>query len=204
MKVNTSNHAKIDLIRAYHGSGCVIEAFNYDFTEQGNDELGSGFYFSSSEVDAEMYALQSGKVPTMHVVDLHIKSPMRNDCEGKLSLREIKTILMASPVLDEQLEDFGDICYFGRDKILAKAISSYSGDGELLRTFNCMANDFFPGEIAALNKAIHDVTGYDGVIREFDNGITHYVAWFPEQITIKEIKPVHRDEAAPAQRKPKL
>ena len=47
-----------------------------------------------------------------------------------------------------------------------------------------LENDFFRGYEAEFRKAVNEVLGYDGVVHEFDSGIKHYVAWFPEQIKI--------------------
>ncbi len=51
--------------------------------------------------------------------------------------------------------------------------------GNNLLTLN---GDFFRDQDTAFRNAIKEVKGFDGVIQEFDNGITHYVAWFSNQI----------------------
>lgn len=44
-----------DMIPMYHGTGTTIVAFNPDYTAQGNDQYGSGFYFTSDRSFAEAY-----------------------------------------------------------------------------------------------------------------------------------------------------
>lgn len=43
------------LVPMYHGTGTTITAFSPDFTAQGNDQYGSGFYFASDHSFAEAY-----------------------------------------------------------------------------------------------------------------------------------------------------
>lgn len=45
-----------------------------------------------------------------------------------------------------------------------------------------MLDIFFGTHVKELHKGVREAMGYDGVIVEFDDGIRHYVAWFPNQI----------------------
>ncbi|MGF6990428.1 uncharacterized protein YjbI with pentapeptide repeats [Lachnospiraceae bacterium PM6-15] len=47
-------------VTAYHGSGTEIKKFDESFTGNGNDQYGSGFYFTTNEVIAEGYATARG------------------------------------------------------------------------------------------------------------------------------------------------
>lgn len=49
------------LIPMYHGTGTIITAFNPDYTAQGNDQYGSGFYFTSDRSFAESYMTSTVK-----------------------------------------------------------------------------------------------------------------------------------------------
>lgn len=44
-----------NLLKVYHGSGTQIEAFDPMFTSQGNDQYGSGFYFTTERRIADGY-----------------------------------------------------------------------------------------------------------------------------------------------------
>lgn len=44
-----------NLLVAYHGTGAIITAFDPAYTGQGNDQYGSGFYFSTNREVAEGY-----------------------------------------------------------------------------------------------------------------------------------------------------
>jgi hypothetical protein len=50
-------------------------------------------------------------------------------------------------------------------------------------------HDFYRGQHASvLLQKLHELTGHDGMIRKFDNGVEHHVAWFPEQVKVAHAK----------------
>lgn len=185
-------------ILAFHGSGTRIERFDYQFTDQGNDQLGSGFYFTTDRAEAEGYAtatingldkLGGDDAPTVHSVELRIKSPLPAEKTGALSARQVGVIIRAAPDLETALENWGDVDFEGRDKVLRQAIGAYTGiEAQIIKTLNHLAVDFYPGAVEAFNRAVTKTLGYDGVVVEFENK-THYVAWYPEQITLLEAIP---------------
>jgi 2'-5' RNA ligase/predicted GNAT family N-acyltransferase len=176
----------------YHGTGADIDSFQYEFAGLGNDQLGSGFYFTDNESTASGYASDQvgsdrakpgGFQANVMPVYLSLKKPIHvtNDAakERSLTLEQVKQIILASPNLDDSLTNFGDADFEGKDKVIRKAVSLYTGD--LLTQLFLLANDFFRDYVQEFNEAVHNVTGYDGVVAN-TGGERHYVAWFPNQI----------------------
>ena len=182
---------------AFHGSGTSIDRFDYRFTNQGNDQNGSGFYFTTDIEEAIRYctALYQGQPklggdsdPTVHVVRLKFENVLDCKDDRALSAAAVKKIILASPVLDDALTNFGDVEYEGRAAVLGEAVRLYvsrKGDTHVIKQFHKLANDFFPEaeHTEAFNRAIFKATGIDAIKEDYGNR-THYVAFFPEQIDI--------------------
>lgn len=177
---------------AYHGSGTNIEEFKYEFTNQGADQLGSGFYFTTDKAEADSYQnrLKPGESekfggqnqPTTHEVYLSLKNPLDASKVQKLTTAQVKNILKAAPNLDDALSNWGDVGYEGKAAVIKTAAETYAGmEQELLKTLNAISNDVFGNNIQAFNSAVRKTLGYDGVVSDIGNK-KHYVAWFPEQI----------------------
>jgi hypothetical protein len=173
----------------YHGTPINFEHFSADYIGIGNDQLGSGFYFTDNIDTARGYAgkdIESGeKQPSILVAELTIKSPL--PLEGGLSKKQIAALLKASPQFDDAITNFGDVGWSGEVKVLAEAVDIYwqLAEGDTLRALYSIANDFWQGQDALFLKTANEKTGYDGVIRKSYEE-THAVAWVPEQITIVE------------------
>lgn len=176
----------------YHGTGTKIDKFDYEFTELGQQQLGSGFYFTTdyhvahgytthrSEIDKEKPGGENS--PNVLRVFLNIKKPLDAQKKGIIPKSKIKSIIEASPILSEKLEDWGDVEWEGKGVVLARAIDSHAMHQEIiLQTLHKLSNDFYRGHIREFNNVVHRVLGYDGVQGKLD-GETHWVAWFPEQI----------------------
>lgn len=177
----------------YHGSGTTIDEFKYDFTDQGNDQLGSGFYFTTSDTEANGYttATLAGREKKLGGTDkpsvvsayLAIENPLDADATGAITKSQISRLINKSPIVDDRLLDFGDIDYEGRASVMATAIAAYESDDDTrkLETLFKVANDFYPNRVQEFNAAVRDVLGYDGVVKDFGER-THWVAFFPNQI----------------------
>lgn len=182
----------------YHGSGCAIDRFNYAFTGVGNDEVGSGFYFTTSLAQALDYTERridpnqekpgGMDSPTVHVAQVNFQGLVDHDYRRSLKTSEVLAILRASPRLEEVLGNFGDLDDEPRDRVLFRAAKAYVPSSEataLRHALFMMANDFFRHETQAFNEVVKKVLGIDGmVVRHEDND--HYVVFTPEQITITE------------------
>lgn len=188
-------------IKAFHGSGVAIQSFDYQFTDQGNDQLGSGFYFTTAEHEARGYCLDrlNGKPklggcndPTLHHVVLNIKNPITPGTQRLFTRAEVMDIIKSSPVLEEQIENnWGEIAFEGLTKLTMEAVDSYDyGEPtDVIRFLNSISKDFYPSHPQAFFELIHQITGHDGVHAQFKNkdafvNHEHYVAWFPSQINI--------------------
>lgn len=170
----------------FHGTSVSFECFDSSFIGFGNDELGSGFYFTNDWSTAVGYAGRSDDetaVPTILTVDLAITSPLPP--HGGVGAEQIRHIIKNAPDYVETLWNFGDVDYDGEEAVMRTAIATYKRiiDANTLDGLNSLSNDFFSGHEALFLRVVSEQTGYDGLIRRVGEQ-THAVAWFPEQIRI--------------------
>ncbi|MFL9610966.1 hypothetical protein ACKF11_12845 [Methylobacillus sp. Pita2] len=181
-------------ILAYHGSGTPIQSFDYQYTDIGNDQEGSGFYFTTSRNDAIGYCTRrlNGEVkpggmlhPTLHEVSLNISNPIHRDLEMVISKEHVKKIILNSPMLDEALENWGDVNFTPKDDLINEALDAYVWPEpySLIKQLNMLSNDFYKGSTKEFFDIVRELLGFDGVVSPYDDH-THYVAWFPEQVEI--------------------
>jgi hypothetical protein len=179
----------------YHGSPVCIEEFSYEFTGNGTDELGSGFYFVNVRneairhteiVESNGKTIQVASNPTLHKVKLSPQNPMSSTTIRALNEREVEQIITRSPIYQERLEDFGDVGRLGIKKVLKDAVRGFAGNdcGPLILTLNDLSGDFYGKNIEAFNQAAREVLGYDGVYRQYEPNAWIVCAWFPEHIDI--------------------
>ena len=175
----------------YHGRDSKSKVFDPDKTGHGNDQLGSGFYFTDDINDAKMYSSDNG---TVFKAQLYIRNPIIVDNEVGANLtasdvditeQQAYEILKRSPkIYDPEESPLGDWIesYWEtgpEDWMIKKVAQEYTG-----KSLITMENDFFSNHATIYRKVLHDVLGYDSVMTSFDNGIHHYVAWFPDQIEV--------------------
>jgi hypothetical protein len=197
--------AGYDSPKVFHGTGAAFVAFDPAFTGQGEDQLGSGFYFTTDIVQAKAYQtkIQSVDKPklggdlTPNTVSsyLALKNPIRLAVEQE-TLREVK--ITAAQVLSI-LKSAPNV-YDGEESPLA---NWFDNDGKAFTNAQLakvskdyvdlisLENDFFKNDATAFRQAVFEATGHDGVVKEQPNGSQHYVAWFPSQI--KSSEPLTRD-----------
>ena len=187
----------------YHGTGDLTNfsvGFDPNMTGLGNDQLGSGFYFTNQAATASGYTtrrLPTGEsklggedAPGVLPVVLNIQNPivLENGTDMlsqkvEITAEQAEAIIRQSPLLAEDLDNnplgnWHDIWSEGvQDWMIGDVASSYEGN-----TILSIENDFFKGHAEAFRRAVRDVLGYDGVIQKFDSGEVHKVAWFPEQV----------------------
>lgn len=193
-------------IPLFHGTGnlasLVLEGFKAELTGLGNDQLGSGFYFTTDKTEASGYAhavtpnviegsekLGGSTSPGVFIAHVDIKNPIvitgssLHDAPFELTKEHAFKILMQAPLifdLDESpLSNWFEI-HAGRPvtpAMIRKVSENYVG-----ATLIALENDFFQGESAKFREALRAILGFDGVVHKFKNGTCHYVAWFQEQI----------------------
>ena len=191
--------------RLYHGTGNLESLHSFDpaMTGKGLDQLGSGFYFASDPQEASGYAMHAHNAPSRQgegkiggdsspgVVAAHvnIKKPIRigkngmslNDAKVNLTHDQVKRIMGHAPNInhpdESPLGNHVDTSRGVTPQMIHDIAKLYTGNN-----LHALENDIFPDEPTAYRNALHQVTGYDGVIKDFGNGRKHYVAWFPHQI----------------------
>ncbi len=182
----------------YHGTGTKIDEFKYEFTNQGNDQYGSGFYFTTDENQAKGYTknridpekVKPGGEDNPNVIEafLSIQHPLNADRESFFPKYNIAKFIDRSPIRREALMNFADVDYEGEAKARRAALDAYfPGKGEKVNTVKALfsiANDFYPDNVREFNEAVRDILGYDGAVKSYPNGVKHYVAFFPEQIKL--------------------
>ena len=176
----------------FHGSGTSIEKFDYKFTDIGNDQLGSGFYFTTDESEAKGYTERrldheekpgGEENPTVHATYLSIQHPLDAEASGDITPKQAREIIELAPDLDSGLSNWGDVSHEGMEAVMEKAAAAYAIKNEnILMRLHSLSNDFFPGQVERFNAAVRYVLGYDGVKSNVSSEKTHYVAWFPEQV----------------------
>lgn len=178
----------------YHGTGSEIIDFKYEFTNQGNDQLGSGFYFTTDPSEASGYAnstyinghkpasdkLPAKSTPNVVPVYLSIQNPVDVNAVGDISPEQVEQFISRAPDGGE-----GGLSNWAEDRgeALAAALPSYAIQGDnILKALHLIANDFYGDDIEGFNGAVRDILGFDGVVAGEIDGRKHFVAWFPTQI----------------------
>jgi hypothetical protein len=188
--------------RVYHGTGNLenMESFDPDQTGKGNDQLGSGFYFTNRPETANSYTsspsdpkgankLGGDTSPGVIAAHLAIKKPLRvgpesshlDDTDVNLTHMQVKRIMNMAPNITHRdkspLADHVDTSRGVTPAMIHTIAQHYTGP-----SLRMLGNDMFGDNPTAYREALHKVLGYDGVIKDFGNGEKHYVAWFPSQI----------------------
>lgn len=175
----------------FHGSGNLAsileDGFRPELTGRGNDQFGSGFYFTSLPKTASAYCtamrtdlphdtprLGGDDAPGVVAVYLRIRQPIRVDGEGS-SLSEADTFLNGRQACQVLLQAPG---IMDPDKtplrdwlLLDKPISIRDVQQVAQHYTNVpldqIEGDFFRGHAGAFREAVHAVTGCDGVCKTF-------------------------------------
>lgn len=190
--------------RMYHGTGNLEELTSFDpkMTGKGNDQLGSGFYFTTHPEEASGYTdsitpnvkegtqkLGGNNSPGVVAAHLAIKKPIKigpkgnslNDAKINLSHEQVKQIIGHAPKLfdpnESPISNHHDTSNGVTPKMIHDVSKLYMGN-----QLHSLENDMFPKSPTDYRHALHKVTGHDGVVKDFGDGRKHYVAWFPEQI----------------------
>lgn len=185
-------------IIAYHGTPYKFETFSSEFMGSGEDQLGSGFYFTSNKNNARSFAFKDDNIPNqdnaIFKVKLDIKNPLDADKVGTIPRSKIMQLLKSSPNFKEALSNFGDIEYEGEHNVLKQAVDNYyehCNGNNIVRGLFAVANDFYSRRPQEFNDAVTKILGYDGVIKRFPKDpfygdLTHYVVFRPNQIQVLE------------------
>lgn len=193
--------AKNNPIAVYHGTGSSekLTDFKPELTGKGNDQLGSGFYFTSDPKQASEYAStkdMSGKEkiggndsPAVLKTYLSIENPIivngdnLSDANVKITPNQAFNIINKSAdthnIENSPINNFIDIGSSNKitNQQIREVAKHYTGSSLI-----SLENDFFRNNPNDFRKALNEVLGYDGIVKNFKDGTKHWVAWFPEQI----------------------
>lgn len=169
-------------LTVYHGSKNVINDFKYEYTNKGNDQLGSGFYFTTDKDEAKGYG------DNIHEVELTLTKTLDADKKGSMSFSQAMTFIKNAPDLEDGLSNWGDVSRKGKQKVMATAAQAYTfRNDNLVHGLFALANDFYGDNVEQFNRMIKKVYGYDSIVKVHENGAKHYVAFFPEQIKMMKV-----------------
>ena len=186
----------------YHGTGADIEAFDLSRSgsASGAEQYGTGVYTTTNPTLASGYA--NSTVQNANVMPLltRMSNPISDETAKKLTKAQIKKIIEQSPDLDEQLWNYGDVGYEGKNKVLNDAVNSlyeYQGD-KMLENLHPIANDFFKNNPVEFNNAAAKVLKKDGVIVSFPRYNEKFnIPWNANQVRSRfaAFDPFNRDSS---------
>jgi len=167
----------------YHGTNSPISEFLFEFTNKGNDQLGSGFYFTDTPSEASGYAEDNaGNVMPVY---LSVQNPLDEDQTGNLTESQVRRFIKNAPKYKQRLTDWGDVQYEGERAVLDRAVNAYTRtpeDGPLLKGLFQIANDFYGDDIQKFNEQVTKILKFDGVRSKKPYGATHIMGFQPNQI----------------------
>jgi len=167
----------------YHGTNAPISEFLFEFTNKGNDQLGSGFYFTDTPSEASGYAEDNaGNVMPVY---LSVQNPLDEDQTGNLTESQVRRFIKNAPKYKQRLTDWGDVQYEGERAVLDRAVNAYTRtpeDGPLLKGLFQIANDFYGDDIQKFNEQVTKILKFDGVRSKKPYGATHIMGFQPNQI----------------------
>jgi hypothetical protein len=144
----------------YHGSPAEFENFSYDFLGSTATAEGFGFYFTSDQDVARMYA--EGEPLKKAILD--IKKPLNH--EGMtISPQDFAVFLkVLDPKGDGYLSNWGDVNYDGYENILNLAISK---EMETVDNDVDLVSSIIQAEgrnAERVNEILRQSLGYDGIV----------------------------------------
>jgi len=189
----------------FHGTrnmeSILDKGFVYDFLGKGMDQYGPGFYFTTSQATAQRYSEDAGTINQPRIEDagkpgiirakLSINKPIRAnaskinggvfDTFPVLNYTQCRQMIALAVQLggDQVLNDWGDVQFEGKDKVINAAAKSYATKSSAYIMY-----DFFKNNLPQALKFITQSTGYDGVIVKHNNKENWVIAWYPEQIQV--------------------
>jgi hypothetical protein len=179
----------------YHGTNADINAFDYSKTGKGQDQWGSGFYFTDRPSTANAYVnpLNVAEGGNVYPVYTKIENPLKYDptsialqkdiSQSPLTKKEIKDLITKSPNLDDALWNWGDWASEGKNKVINDAVNAYYNPKSFsLQTLNSINNDFYSGIPKAFNENAKKAMGKDALKVGFESGETFDVMWNPSNI----------------------
>ena len=185
--------------KCYHGTQSKFTSFSPEYLGKGNDQYGSGYYFTTSKDVASGYASPKGYIINAEV---ELNKPIIIDESTKKQTRDltklqVRKLILTANNLENYINDNYDVSYESRNSILNQIFELYEPTGELIRTLNLISKDIYGNDIEGIqnfNDNLRKITGYDGIIVRHPNklflGETDFIiALFLNQIDILSIEP---------------
>lgn len=190
-----------ELLTLYHGTDAIFDSFDNNFTGAGNDAYGSGFYFSDDQSTSRGYGKH------MKEVQLALENPVIVDgrkgslMDVEISQKDVVELLKGHPDIyvdpkqaeeEDRFNPLGDYVaeYWDRetwskpeiDRMLTKVAKEFFDSPS---NYVYLANLYGQDNATLFRMKTKETLGWDGVRVDFDDiKLTHWVAWFPEQIKI--------------------
>lgn len=186
----------------YHGTGANIDAFDLSRSgsASGAEQYGTGVYTTTNPTLASGYANPTVQNANVMPLLTRMSNPISDETAKKLTKAQIKKIIEQSPDLDEQLWNYGDVGYEGKNKVLNDAVNSlyeYQGD-KMLENLHPIANDFFKNNPVEFNNAAAKVLKNDGVVVSFPRYNEKFnIPWNSNQVRSRfaAFDPFNRDSS---------
>lgn len=185
----------------YHGTNADIKEFDLNKTGSatGAIQYGDGIYTTTTPGVASGYANLGKEGANVMPLFSNAKNLLNSDSKKNLTKAQIKKFIMTSPDKDQGLSNYGDVNFEGFNKVLNDAVNSnyeYQ-DGSTLRSLFPIANDFYPNDPIAFNKAAQKITKHEGVNHQFSNGERFVIPWDAKNIRSKfaAFDPFKKDSA---------
>ena len=185
----------------YHGTNADIHEFDLGLsgTASGVEQYGSGIYTTTSPSLASGYAKPNKGGDNVMPLLVKLQNPINASDKGKLTRTQIKNIIKKSPNLEDSLNNYDDVSYYGKNRVLNGAVNSISQyqDDNLLNNLHPIANDFFSGENKSFADAILKVLKKDGVKVDFSDKEKFYVPFQEKNVRSKfaAFDPFKKDSA---------
>lgn len=171
-------------VKAFHGSLHKFDEFDYSKMGRNGAELGWGFYFADTEDAVSAYAAEG----YVYEVDFHPRNPMLLG-EKRIPRKDIEEILLMAEDENGFLTDnWGDVEYEGREKVLKRAVAAYD-TGDDINNITQLINDTEMGK--EIYTYLYEKYGIDSI--ESDphrmwKTSQVYVATHPSALTIRTIR----------------
>ena len=169
----------------YHGSPESFKEFDHSKIGRIGTSEGKGFYFTPERSRAHGYVDRGdgGKNGKVYEVYLSIQKPMSITQNEFTSEMRRKIFLEIEKSYPDALSNYGDISFYGKEKILREAIEANKELNDL--DFISAQINGGIGDIETVYSALKKLTGYDGVFSSAkESGQTSdvWVAFLPTQI----------------------
>lgn len=158
----------------YHGSKTAFDSFDAMRSAEGNTQEGPGFYLTTDPDDAAKY----GDVIMTFAVNVRELLPTK----GRPSKAKIRSMILASPELDEALTDWDE----DRNTALKLAVETIANSSSSPKdAFERVWASFYRNSPAAWLSYMWGKLGYTGFVLDRPNGIKHFICFNEYALTRK-------------------